>query len=259
MFGRTGIIFSLILLSFLQLKAQSHISRQIENLEKEFRSFQYEKVLEKGNFLLSDPYVTKEDSLQILKYMLNSAYALADTSEAKKIIHKIIKCDPDFALNPMETSPKIIEFYEHVKKQVKAHKPLIPSKPVIRTVIKPVPLPASSSFLSLMLPGSGHLHQKFKKKGWFYSGVSGAILGGLIYSSVKTSKARKDYLSARPGSDFDKLYNQYNNSYKLRNILLISFLIWDGYVYYDLQKEWRFRIRSRFKDDALSMQISWQF
>jgi len=259
MIGRTGIIFIFIFFTFVQLKGQSHISRQIEDLEKNFRSFQYEKVLEKGNFLLSDPYVTKNDSLQILKYMLNSAYALADTIEARKIIHKIIKCDPNFALNPMETSPKIIEFYEHVKKQVKAHKPLVPAKPVIRTVIQPMPLPTLSSFLSLLLPGSGHLHQKFKKKGWLFSGISGAVLSGIIYSTIKTSKTRQDYLAARPGDDFNKLYKEYNNYYKLRNILGAAFLIWDGYVYYDLQKEWRFRIKTHFNDKALSMQISWHF
>jgi len=246
----------IILFLSLQLKAQSHISRQIQDLEKKFRSFQYEKVLEKGNFLLSDPYVTKEDSLQILKFMLNSAYALADTVTAKKIIHKIIKCDPNFSLNPRETSPKIIEFYEHVKKQIKAHKSIVPVKPVIRTVIKPITLPYRSALFSLLLPGSGHLHQKFKKKGVLYLGTSGAILGGLIYSTIKTSQKRKDYLSARPGANFNKLYKDYDNFYKIRNFLLITFLLWDGFVYYDLQKEWKVHIKSSIEAQQISMQIS---
>ncbi len=257
--SKTGVVLILIVFSVVRLSAQSHVSRQIEDLEQEFRSFNYEKVLEKGNFLLSDPYVTKQDSLQILKYMLNSSYALADTTEAKKIIHKIIKCDPDFALNPMETSPKIIEFYEHVKKQIKAHKPLVPLKPVVRTIIKPMSLPTTSSFLSLLLPGSGHLHQKFKRKGWIFTGISSAVLGGLIYSGIKSSQTRKDYLAARPGADFNKLYKKYNDFYRLRNLLFISFLVWDGYVYYDLQKEWRFRIKTQIKEETLSLQLSWQF
>ncbi len=252
-----SVLLTLILITLLM--AQSHITRQIQELEKDFRSFQYEKVIEKGNFLLADPYVTKEDSLQILKYMLNAAYTLADTVTAKNIIQKIIKCDPGFTLNPMETSPKIIEFYQHVKKQIQAHKSIIPFKPRIKTVVKPLTLPLSSSFFSLMLPGSGHLHQKFKTKGVIFLGISTMLLGSAIYATIETSQKRQDYLAAHPGANFDKLYNNYNFFYKLRNTLWVGFLIWDAFVYYDLQKNWRVRLQSQIAKDGLALKISWNW
>ncbi|WP_456407714.1 hypothetical protein [Caldithrix abyssi] len=253
----TLLFFALLFLG--QLQAQSHIARQIEELEKDFHAFEYNKVLEKGNFLLSDPYVTKEDSLQILKYMLSSAYALSDTIEAKKIIHKIIKCDANFVLSPVETSPKIIEFFEHVKRQIKQNKPIVPLKPQIITVVKPASLPLASSMLTLLLPGSGHLHQKFKKKGMMYSGISLGMIGGMIYAAIETEKKEDQYLSAKPGADFDRLYDDYNRFYRARNLLFAAFLAWDFYVFYDLNKEWQVHIKSRVKNDGVAVQLSWKW
>ncbi len=252
-------LFVGLLLSFAPLWSQSHISRQIAELEQDFRSFNYEKVLEKGNFLLADPYVTKSDSLQILKYMLNSAYALADTTQAKKIIHQILKCDANFTLTPVDTSPKIIEFFEHVKKQVKSNKPVVPFKPQIRTVIKPVALPWQSTFLTLLFPGTGHLHQKIKKKGYLYTGVSAALLSGVVYATIQTNVKKTDYLSAKPGADFNRLYDDYNTMFKIRNFLWATFFVWDLYVFYDLQKSWNVRVNSQLKGDGFGFQVSWNW
>ncbi len=249
---------TLLMLLFIfvaQSWAQQHISRNISELEKDFRAFKYQQVLEKGNFLLSDPYVTKNDSLTILKYMLSAAYSLADTVAAKKIIRQIIKCDPQFSLNPIETSPKIIEFFEHVKKQIREHKPLIviPKK---QTVIKePVTLPTRAIIFSTLLPGAGHLHQKLKKRGWWFSGLSAGILSGALYATIETSKRQDAYLTAKPGDDFDRLYDRYNSAYKIRNALWAVFAIWDLYVLYDLQKQWRLSINPQ--NNTLNLSLSW--
>lgn len=244
-----------------QTLAQQHIQQQIKNLDKDFRSFQYHKVIEKGKFLLSDPYVTKDDSLTIYKYMLNAAYALADTAEAKSIIKQIIKCDPEFALNPQDTSPKIIEFFNHVKNQIKQHRPVVPAGPgqpehttPSRIVYKP--LPFSSALYSILLPGSGHLHQKIKGKGMRYTAVSLGLIGGMAYAIVQTVKKRDDYMHAERGADFERLYNDYNKMYKIRNILIGAFVVWDLYAFFDLQKQWQVSLQAEPVSGTMTVGIS---
>lgn len=255
------LVWLLFLILSTQALAQQHIHEQIKNLDKDFRSFQYNKVIEKGKFLLSDPYVTKKDSLTIYKYMLNAAYALADTAEAKKIIKQIIKCDPEFALNPQDTSPKIIEFFNHVKNQIKHHQPVVPPPPetnpteqTVRLVYQP--LPFSSALLSVVLPGSGHVHQKFTGRGIRFMGVSVGLLGGIAYATIKTADKRDAYMKARSGADFDQLYDDYNKMYKIRNVLIGAFVLWDLYAFFDLQKEWQISLQKNPGSNALSIGIS---
>ncbi len=258
---RIVVWFILLLVLAAQVFAQQHIKEQIQNLDKDFRSFKYKKVIEKGKFLLSDPYVTKEDSLTIYKYMLNAAYALADTTEAKNIIRQIIKCDPEFALNPQETSPKIIEFFNHVKNQIKQHKPIVPTQPSVNTEEQRIPLayrplPFKAMVYSVLLPGNGHLHQNFIGKGIRFTGISLGLIGSIVYTAVQTNKKRDAYMRARSGADFDRLYNDYNKMYKIRNILIGAFVAWDIYVLFDLQKEWQISLEPTPGSDAVSIGIS---
>ncbi len=260
---RTAFVVLFLLICTTSLFAQQHVERQIQNLDRDFRAFKYKQVIEKGRFLLSDPYVTKEDSLQIYKYMLNAAYALADTVQAKRIIMEIIKCDPKFAFDPKDTSPKIIEFFNHVKKQIQEHHPIVPANnpppPANQKVFAIKPLPFTSTAFSLVLPGSGHLHQNFRKKGIWFTGISSLLLGGIAYTAIKTNENRKDYMNAKEGADFDRLYDAYNRMFKIRNLLMATFAVWDIYVLFDLQKSWEMRINSDPAKQSFSVNISKHF
>ncbi len=260
---RSALVALLFLVATVSLFAQQHVERQIQNLDRDFRAFKYKQVIEKGRFLLSDPYVTKEDSLQIYKYMLNAAYALADTAQAKKIIMEIIKCDPQFAFDPKDTSPKIIEFFNHVKKQIQAHHPIVPANTPPPSANQKVfaikPLPFATTAFSLLLPGSGHLQQKFHKKGIWFTGFSSLLLGGITYTAIKTNENRKDYMNAKEGADFDRLYDSYNRMYKIRNLFIAAFAVWDIYVLFDLQKSWELRIKSDINNQAISLNITKHF
>ncbi len=115
----TGLLF------FSNTVFAQDLDQAIQSLEKDFKAFNYKKVIERGRFLLADPYTSKEDSLRIYNYVLSSAYAINDTLLAKKVVLDILACEPSFAPNPREISPKIIEFFNYVKKQ---NQPLVPVK-----------------------------------------------------------------------------------------------------------------------------------
>jgi hypothetical protein len=228
------IIILSLFLSTLSL-AQDN-TQNIKDLEQDFISFNYEKVLQKGQFLLADAFTTKSDSLKIYTYMLNAAYALNDTSQAKEFIISILKTDISYTLNPKKTSPKIIQFFEYIKTQEN----LFPQKPNGNhpITLKETPAPASPwiSVSSMLLPGSGHLIKGNKINGYIHTAVSVGLISGIIISHIKTNENRDLYVSAKRSADFSTLYTNYNNAYKFRTALISAYVIWGLYNLYDINR-----------------------
>ena len=238
------------------------LEQAIQSLEKDFRSFNYKKVIEKGQFLLADPYTNKEDSLRIYNYILSSAYAVNDTVLAKKIVLDILACEPSFAPNPRETSPKIIEFFNYVKEQ---NRPLAPVKrdtiylPEKEKYVLPPPLNPFSLVSGALIPGSGHLLEGFKSRGYIFSSVSILLLSGTIYAGIETGKRYDTYMAAYGNADYDHLYNEYNQIYKVRNTLLIAYGLWSLYGLFDLQNQFNLRVSLKAGKEHTEITVSLRF
>ena len=257
------LLISLLIACFAvsSLPAQN-VKKEIESLENQFKNFQYSQVIEKGKFLLADRFTTRADSLEIYKFMLSSAYALNDTTLAKTIIQDILHTDPKFTLNPLEISPKIIEFFNIVKRNLQTDHiadslAINDTKvPELRTgsTIKPF-----SIVSSILLPGTGHFLEKDTKQGILYTSISAIFISGIIYSSIVLSDHRKEYMQARENSNFDRLYKQYNQSYKIRNTLLSLYGIWDLYTLYKLHTRQSLKISAGHTKNGpiLHLQLCW--
>ncbi|MGD9488064.1 MAG: hypothetical protein AB7W47_08580 [Calditrichaceae bacterium] len=220
-------IFILIFIA-IPLYSQN-LSVEIGTLEEDLRQFRYERVLEKGNYLLSDSFISKEDSLTIFQYMLQAASSLNDTTEARKISKQILGCSPGFKLNPKIISPKIINFFEEIRKETVNVKIEEPAESISYNT-----RPAFKAMLAnIIIPGSGYFFTPNKTKGYIYSGISTIIIGGITYYSIQTSGYHDDYINARGNNDFDYLYNRYNDSYKTRNTFILSYLLLNLYSFYD--------------------------
>lgn len=225
-----------VLLVGTKLNAQE-TRKEIQRLEEDFRQFQFELVLKKGRFLLGEPYLSHQDSLLIYQYMLNAAYALGDTIQARRIIDEILVVFPDFQLDPRITSPKIIEFYNYYRKeklrlqqeQAKGTNPPVPVPGMSLPSVSPLPVIAG-----VILPGSGHLLVGRSKRGWIFVGISSVLLGSALYYTQKTRTLEDAYLSAR--HDFDQYYNRYSRAYKIRNALWIQYGLWSVFGIYDLYR-----------------------
>ena len=199
-------------------------SRAVSELEASFRQFQFQEVLNKGRFFLGEPGLSRQDSLTIYEYMLNAAYALNDTVQAKAIIDEILRTDPNFQPNPRITSPKIMEFYRWYRKNRPQVFP-VPQTPV--TSNKRESFPAISWWEvgeTLLLPGSGEWIRQKTPANLTRMGVSAVLLGSVIYTITETSRRERDYLSAT--SDFDTYYDRYNRMYRYRTVAIITYSGW---------------------------------
>lgn len=230
-------IYRFIFLALLLVSSHQVTAQDIQTLEEDLKNFRYEQVLQKGFFLLEDAYLSREDSLRIYPLMLNAAYALDDTVVAKEIIHGILKTDAGYNPDPRINSPKIIQFFNKHKKRFLAEiqQDVKTDTTQHQTTLRAQkPLPVRAALFSIVLPGSGHLIQDKRQKGFMFSAISGLTLSGIIYASVKTSAYRDDYMNARGDRDYSRLYNRYNDMYRLRNGLTTGYMLYSLYVLYDL-------------------------
>jgi len=251
------VLFCLIIST--TLNAQDNLQR-IKNLEEDFKSFDYEKVLQKGQFLLADAFTSKSDSLTIYTYMLNAAYALNDTTNAKNIIISILKTDINYTLAPQKTSPKIIEFFNYVKTQEN----LFPKK-VDEKKIEPAKQSATKksawlSVSSILLPGSGHLIKDQSQKGYINTAISVGLISGIILSHKKTIENRDQYIDAKGSANFTSLYDDYNSSYKTRTLLIGTYFIWGLYNLFDFNnKEYPVSLGTIIGESSTNFIITYSF
>ncbi len=219
--------FAIFLFWALNVPAQQG-HQPLEELEQLFKQFQFQEVLKKGRYYLGEPGLTRRDSLAIYEYMLNAAYALNDTAQAKSIIDEILTTDPNFQPNPKITSPKIMEFYHWYRKN---RKPLFPRKPptqipdTARARVVKHTHPLWEVGMGILLPGSSEYLRTKQNRYLLKSGVSALLLGGMIYAIQETAQREKAYLNAR--QNFDYYYNRYNAMFKIRSL---SIAVYSGWI-----------------------------
>ncbi len=242
-----NITLIILAIAFLPCLASAQgISEKLDELEKEFTQFNYEQVLQKGEFLMGDAFAGKQDSLTILTYMLNSAYALNDTSRAKDIIITILQTDAQYRLDPAENSPKIIDFYNFVRSNSNLYPPAQTTEYKPADPVKTIP--GWYYTANVLFPGSGFWLDNDKDKGLTYAAISAVLGGSAIYLTLLTNDRKDTYMNARTGANFNSLYDSYNEAYKWRNILITTYIAYSLYSLYDLHE-------SRHEGPSLALKI----
>lgn len=228
------IVFFVFFLSSLSIWAQT-IESRIDSLRINLEKFEYQKVIEEGEKLLNLKGLTKNDSLLILEYRLNAAFALNDSQKVVSDMKKILECSETYSLNPKITSPKIINEFAQFKKVWSAtRESLIPVDSTAKD--KGIRAPIRTEYLisNLLIPGTGHLWVGAKTKGTIFTVISGVILANIFYFTFETKDNRDAYMAAKTGADFDALYDKYNRSYQTRNTFLFTYALLSIYSFYDL-------------------------
>ena len=166
-----------------------------------------------------------------------SHYSLNQESQAKSSFVEILKIDENHELNPSDVSPKIVQLFEETKSQFVPENKLTPeiknSVTITDTILNyheleiRTKLYKNSLSRSILLPGLGHLYLGNKSKGWVLTSLSSITLGTMIYYIVETNNLQNEYLNETNNSQIENRYQDYNSSYKTRNILIAAYAaIW---------------------------------
>lgn len=226
-------IIAVIVLLFCSIVPAQQLS--LDEIRNNYRSFNYSKVIELSQPLLSSNTLAKEEIIELQTMNAVSYYSLNDESSARKSFIEILKLDSNYSLDPAFISPKIITLFENTKKDfnqiyIEKQENINDDKRNEDNTGKPIQNhSANNSYLlqSIILPGWGHLSRGKNTKGVIIGAASLAALGSMIYYAVDASDKEKQYLNETVPVLIQQKYNSYNSSYKTRNTLIAAYAaIW---------------------------------
>ena len=206
-------------------------------LRNEFEAFRYGRVIENAKTMLLHKNNYDNDQLmEIYRLKGVSEFSLLNDTAAKKSFIQILRIDSSYALDSAKTSPKIISFFNQIKNEYireKVYSKLLERNPNTEHINSSQTLESGSDIKpaiirSLIFPGWGQIYNNGKSlKGWILTSLGAAALGSTIYFIIDSNNKQKKYLNDVNLSTIQNYYNQYNTSYKLKNISIISFVaVW---------------------------------
>jgi len=248
----------LLIVFFVTASVFAQVKVTLNEIKKEYESFEYEKVI-----ILSSQILEGKDTLapgvliDIYLMKAQSHYALTEENNAKNCFFEILRINRNYVLDEEYFSPKIVAFFNNVKRDFLL---LIPEKPKQeekkldtekkeeqpKTIISNELIPSVNEYKialvkSILLPGLGHFAANSDTKGWLFTAASVLSYGSMIYFIVNTNSKEKDYLNETNAGEIKSKYDTYNTSYKIRNTLIASsIIIWAysqlDFLFWDVNK-----------------------
>jgi len=209
-----------------QALAQKDVN-EISQIKYLYDGLRFEESIQFGWDYLkeSDKLSTKQLSY-IHQYLAFSFFNIGQTDSARVHFLSLLSINTDIKLNPLETSPKIIDFFDQIKNdftEINTQKMFI-SYPEYIFVEDKRP---DAAWRSAILPGWGQFYKEQPTRGYIFGGAfltSAAILG---VSIVNENKYKDSYLNSTDLDEISNTYDKYNNWSKIRQVSTYSTIgIW---------------------------------
>jgi hypothetical protein len=217
----------------------------IDDLRSLYQSFEYDKVIAlSNNILLGKDTLSDSELTDVLLMKAVSHYALAEEPQVRKCFIDILKIDRDYEPDSDKVSPKIVTLFRNVKndflqtitinqKSLIKDAEQLPVQTSYDQVLINVQRQKNSIIRSFLFPGWGHLYSGNLTKGAIISSAALVSLGSMIYFINHTNTLDNKYINETNETLIPSLYNSYNQSYKIRNILISSFILIYAYAQID--------------------------
>jgi hypothetical protein len=207
---------------------------EIDILRQRFKNFEYDSVVTLADRILRERQdLSQQDQIDLLQMKAISHYSILEMNAALSCFLEILKLNPQYSLDPIRTSPKILSFFNEVKSSFlrERYLPAAPERMAIPDTIRAVgdngTVLRRAITRSLVLPGWGHFYLKQKKKALFLTTASLVSLCGGIYFSSNCRDKERAYLNETDKLLMNDRYEKYNRSFKVRNSLIASYAaIW---------------------------------
>ena len=187
---------------------------QIKYLYEELR---FEDAINFGRQILKGAEKISSENLQYIhQYMAFSFYNVGLLDSARVHFLSLLSINPNMELNPVNTSPKIIDFFKQIKADLKEieNDPFIISYPSYVFIEDKRP---GAAWRSAILPGWGQYYKEQFTRAYIFGGaflMSAAVLG---VSLVNESNTKDAYLNSTDPDDILNKYDTYNNWSKVRS------------------------------------------
>lgn len=250
--------FPVIIFFFFTCQLFSQESISIGEIRDKYESFEYESAIHLADKLLAaQDSLLHNDLVNIYIMKAVSHYSIGDRLSSRQSFIELLNLDKNYQLDPVTISPKIITFFNEIKETYQPIEKDIPeekitvmdtlkiSDPMILKIQKEII--QGSAIRSILLPGWGHIYLEDNPKGWILTSASALTLGSMIYFIFDTNSKEQDYLNESREDLISKKYDDFNTSYRIRNTLIISYIVLWIYSQIDI---------FFFSDDRISQKIN---
>ena len=251
---KTSIFIGLIVI-LTSVSSFAQDAEVLDSIKSNFERNNYSKVIDFSNeYLLTGTNLNEDELTEIYLMRSVSYFALSKKDSAKFSFIELLKIDKNFDPDPAIVSPKIINFFKPIKSDfhkmtnhIKDEDTTIKNGEYNNLTLQNS-YTSSSIMKNMVLPGWGHFNSGNTTKAILLTSVSSVLLGSSIYYTIKTNDLHNQYLSESDTDLIADKYNDYNASYKTRNILLASYaVVW----IYSILDVWLFS-----SDEFINVEIS---
>jgi hypothetical protein len=225
MLNKIGILF------FLTIFYQQPFYAQLTNynavqVKVLYEALEFDKAIQSGQNLLKSNYQFNRDELSTIhQFMALSFYNMGNIDSARVHFLSLLSIQPDFELDPVSVSPKIISFFEQLKNETqnsKAGQAIGYTKYVFLEDLRP-----GATLRSALLPGLGQIYKHQKKRGYFIGSAFIASLAATGISLYFEKDNHNKYLDSTTPNTIEENYKTYNNWFKKRKLFTITTIsIW---------------------------------
>jgi hypothetical protein len=158
------------------------------------------------------------DELGQLRFhlLLGFVYVARDQrSNALQEFTKVLTVNPAYDLDPVQTSPKIMDVFREAKQ---AYMVKVASEPAVFRMPQ-ADVRLAASWRSALLPGWGQYYKKQDTKASAIIAAQLLSLSALIYMQTEVNRRHDDYLRIKRYGDpnLDNAYSEYRRAYQTRN------------------------------------------
>ena len=209
--------YSLLLFSQNPISVDSTL-REIEGL---YNNARYVDAELEARRLSEEGFISDSVKVQVEKWIAFSLIAQGRTIPARDRFVSLLSINPEFELDPVLTSPKILSVFNDAKVKYRSNKKLqsdslkTEKERIARTI----------TYRTALFPGWEQLHQGRITSGTLFLGAGIASLGAGITFEILRANARDEYLKATIPSDIATKYNSYNSYRKAEIYSFIGFAI----------------------------------
>lgn len=216
------ILFLVPMLS-LPLISQDSISvdSTLHEIESLYNNARYVDAELEARRLSEEMSVSDSTKVQIEKWIAFSLIAQGRIAPARERFISLLSINPDFDLDAVLTSPKILSVFNDAKAKYRSNKrnqsdSLKADRQRIAQTI---------TYRTALFPGWEQLHHGRTTSGSLFLGAGAATLGAGIAFEILRSNARDEYLKATIPTDINTKYDSYNSYRKAEIYSFVGFAV----------------------------------
>lgn len=200
---------------------RSMIDFTLREVEQLYNAARYSDAELEARRLREKLPVSDSATVTIEKWIAFSLIAQGKSALARDRFIAILTVNPDFQLDPIMTSPKILTVFHDASAHFRTTQRSLPDTSSLSQTLKSDRI----TFRTALFPGWEQLHKGKNSKGAIFLGAGISTLSAGISFEFLRSDARNKYLKATLPSDISSRYDTYNFYRKAEIYSFIAFAV----------------------------------